>query len=113
MILLLKERFLTALHQRMSKPEATVTLFENESPSITASRNINKVFRTRYPDRVYVELAGKALAGWREHKRLWRFYHETDGIQFTVKRVRPPSLRLVILKNQYPWTNLERNLNRT
>jgi len=38
----------TALHLRLSKPEATVTLFDDNGPDITASRDINKVFRTRY-----------------------------------------------------------------
>lgn len=67
---------------------STVLALKNEFPnhrivwfrgthSETASKDINKIIRTPYPDDVYVRLAKEALASWEDHP----YFHRCGWIQ--------------------------------
>lgn len=60
-------------------PDAKIIWFEGTDPH-TASKDINKIIRTPYPDEDYVAFAGKALKMWQTESPYKNYYHQTGWV---------------------------------
>lgn len=70
----------TALALQREWPDARIVWFEGIDTH-TASKDINKIIRTPYPDEDYIAFAEKAMKMW-ETEALYRdFYHQTGWVQ--------------------------------
>ena len=70
----------TALALIREWPDARIVWFEG-SASHTASKDINKIIRTPYPDKDYVAFAERAMKTWEEVAPYCDFFHRTAWIQ--------------------------------
>lgn len=70
----------TALALKREWPDARVIWFEG-SATHTASKDINKIVRTVYPDKDYVAFAEQAMRIWEEEAPYCDFYHRTSWVQ--------------------------------
>jgi sarcosine oxidase / L-pipecolate oxidase len=61
-------------------PNARIVWFEGTDKH-TASKDVNKIIRTPYPDKDYIALAEKAMKMWKTQAPYCNFYHETSWIQ--------------------------------
>jgi len=70
----------TAFSLKSEWPGARVIWFEG-SATHTASKDINKIIRTPYPDEDYVAFAEQAMKMWEEVPLYSNFYHRTSWVQ--------------------------------
>lgn len=70
----------TALALKREWPNARIIWFEG-SATHTASKDINKIVRTVYPDKDYVAFAEQAMRSWEEEAPYCNFYHRTSWVQ--------------------------------
>ncbi len=70
----------TALALIREWPDARIVWFEG-SATYTASKDINKIIRTPYPDEDYVAFAEQAMRMWEEVTPYCHFYHRTSWVQ--------------------------------
>jgi sarcosine oxidase/L-pipecolate oxidase len=70
----------TALALKRAWPDARIVWFEG-SATHTASKDINKIIRTVYPDEDYVAFAEQAMRMWEEVTPYCNFYHQTSWVQ--------------------------------
>lgn len=61
-------------------PDARIVWFEG-SATHTASKDINKIIRTPYPDKDYVAFAERAMKTWEEATPYRNFFHRTAWVQ--------------------------------
>ena len=74
----------TALALIREWPDARVIWFEG-SATHTASKDINKIVRTVYPDEDYVAFAEQAMRMWKEKDPYCDYYHPTSWVQVISK----------------------------
>lgn len=70
----------TVLALKRKWPDARVIWFEG-SATHTASKDINKIVRTVYPDEDYVAFAEQAMRMWKEEAPYCNYYHPTSWVQ--------------------------------
>lgn len=70
----------TALALKREWPDARIIWFEG-SATYTASKDINKIIRTPYPDKDYVVFAEQAMRMWKEAAPYRNFFHRTSWVQ--------------------------------
>lgn len=70
----------TALALIREWPDAQIIWFEG-SATHTASKDINKIIRTPYPDRDYVAFAEQAMRMWENAAPYRNFFHRTSWVQ--------------------------------
>lgn len=70
----------TALAMKREWPDARIIWFEGRATH-TASKDINKIIRTPYPDKDYVAFAEQAMRMWEEVTPYCNFYHRTSWVQ--------------------------------
>ena len=70
----------TALALKREWPDARIIWFEG-SATRTASKDINKIIRTPYPDKDYVAFAEQAMRMWEEAVPYRNFFHRTSWVQ--------------------------------
>lgn len=70
----------TALALQRERPDARIVWFEG-TDTHTASKDVNKIIRTPYPDKDYIALAEKAMEMWETKAPYSNFYHRTSWIQ--------------------------------
>jgi sarcosine oxidase/L-pipecolate oxidase len=69
----------TALALQREWPDARIVWFEG-TDTHTASKDVNKIIRTPYPDKDYIALAEKAMEMWETKAPYRNFYHRTSWI---------------------------------
>ena len=70
----------TALALRREWPDAKIIWFEGSATHI-ASKDINKIIRTPYPDKDYITFAEQAMRIWEEVIPYRNFFHRTLWVQ--------------------------------
>ena len=70
----------TALALKREWPDARIIWFEG-SATRTASKDINKIIRTTYPDKDYVAFAEQAMRMWEEAVPYRNYFHQTSWVQ--------------------------------
>ena len=70
----------TALALKREWPDTRIIWFEGSATS-TASKDINKIIRTPYPDKDYVAFAEQAMRMWEEVAPYRNFFHRTSWVQ--------------------------------
>jgi sarcosine oxidase / L-pipecolate oxidase len=70
----------TALALKREWPDARIIWFEG-SATHTASKDINKIIRTPYPDKDYVAFAEQAMRMWEDVDPYRHFFHRTSWVQ--------------------------------
>ncbi|KAL9099278.1 MAG: hypothetical protein Q9163_005201 [Psora crenata] len=70
----------TALALKREWPDARIIWFEG-SATRTASKDINKIIRTTYPDKDYVAFAEQAMRMWEEVVPYRNYFHRTSWVQ--------------------------------
>jgi sarcosine oxidase / L-pipecolate oxidase len=72
----------TALAVQKEWPDARVIWFEG-THTVTASKDINKIIRTRYPDDDYIAFAEKAMEAWKMEDPYRKHYYQCSWVQVT------------------------------